>query len=472
MHPSLKIQNELLVKIGQVADGLQLQAFAVGGYVRDRLLGKEVKDIDIVVIGDGPFFARKVAEFLQAKDIAIYKNFGTAMVRHQGHVFEFVGARKESYRSNSRKPEVESADLQTDLTRRDFAINAIAASLNQSHFGELVDPFDGAEDLQKKIIRTPLEPAKTFFDDPLRMLRAIRFATQLGFTIEENTLRGIAGERERLRIISQERITDELVKIMSFAKPSVGFKLMDSTGLLDIILPEISAMKGVDRIGKHGHKDVFLHSIQVVDNVAKKTPSLPLRFAALFHDVAKPLTKEFKPEIGWTFHGHDELGAKMLIDIGRRLRLSNETIRYVRKLVRLHLRPIHLAEEGVTDSAIRRLIRNAGADLDDLILLCRADITSGNPSRVATHLGNFDRLVERIQEVEEKDHLRQFQPPVRGEEIMAACGLEPGPLVGKIKKQIEEAILNGEIANEHDAAFEYMMQIKEEILGTGNFGET
>lgn len=467
IEPAL-FDNSILKAIGKIADDNNFQVCAVGGYVRDRLLGKRGKDIDFVVMGDGPTFAKKVAKSLATKEITVYEKFGTAMVRHNDHQLEFVGARKESYRGDSRKPMVVATDLLTDLSRRDFTINAMAVSLNASNYGELFDPFAGKDDLSSGVIKTPLEPAKTFFDDPLRIMRAIRFACQLHFTIDPRTKEGIAAERERLGIISQERITDELMKILAAQKPSVGFRLMEETGVLEIVTPEIAAMRGVEQIGHYSHKDVYSHTLQVVDNLARVTNKLALRFAALYHDVAKPATKDFKPGIGWTFHGHDELGARMISGYGKKLKLSNETISYAQKLVRLHLRPIQLAEEGVTDSAIRRLLFVAGDEIDDLLLLCRADITSGNPRRVASHLANFDYLAQRMREVEEKDRIRQFQPPVRGDEIMQALALEPGPLVGKIKKSIEEAILNGEIPNEHDAAFEYLLKIKDKILSSQN----
>ncbi len=450
--------------IGQVADLAGLSAYAVGGYVRDQLLGKPGKDIDIVVVGDGPTFARALADHLQVRQLSIFKKFGTAMFQYRGLTIEVVGARKESYRGDSRNPDVSGADLMTDLARRDFTINALAVALNAGAFGQMVDPYNGLADLHAGIIRTPLEPGQTFSDDPLRILRAIRFAAQLQFEIEERTFQALASERERLRIISQERISEEVLKILASKKPSIGFKLLEGTGVLELILPEINALKGVDQIAGYRHKDVFEHTLKVVDNVAHRSDNLGLRFAALYHDVAKPQTKEFKPGVGWTFHGHEEIGARMLPSIGRRLRLSQEMIEYAQKLIRLHLRPIHLAEEGVTASAIRRLIFQGGADLDDLITLCRADITSGNPKRVARHLANFDIVVERMQQVEEKDRLREFQPPVRGDEIMTTFGLEPGPMVGRIKKAIEEAILDGIIDNEHDAAFAYMMQFKEELF--------
>ncbi|MBN2355082.1 HD domain-containing protein [candidate division KSB1 bacterium] len=457
---------DLIKKISQMAGELNVPVYAVGGFVRDYLLGKSSKDIDILIVGDGPAFAQALADRLKVKNVSIYKNFGTAMLSYRGKTIEVAGARKESYRQDSRKPQVNSADLMTDLTRRDLTINSIAISLNQNDFGHVVDPFDGRKDLQQGIIRTPLEPEQTFYDDPLRILRAIRFAAQLHFIIDEKTLTGIREERERLKIVSQERITDEIGKILACNKPSIGLKLMESTKVLDIVLPEIAALKGVDQVGAYQHKDVFDHTLKVVDNVARVSDQIALRWAALFHDVAKPVTKEFKPELGWTFHGHEEIGARMMAGIGRRMRLSQNLIEYVQKLIRLHLRPIHLSEEGVTDSAIRRLIFQGGAELDDLITLCRADITSRNVKRVKKHLANFDLVVQRMQEVEEKDRLRQFQPPVRGEEIMQAFNLSPGPLVGKIKKAIEEAILNGEIPNEHDAANEYMVKVGKQICNS------
>ncbi len=462
-----RFSEKLFKTIGQVADEDDIKVYVVGGYVRDALLGKSSKDLDFVVVGDGPSFAKKVARRLNASQVAIYKKFGTAMIVYHNQVLEFVGARAESYRGDSRKPTVQSADLMADLSRRDFTINAMAVSLNNANFGEIVDPYHGQTDLQNKIIRTPLKPEKTFFDDPLRIMRAIRFACQLQFEMDKTTKAGLQKEATRLKIISQERITDELMKILASQKPSIGFHLMDETGVLELILPEIAAMKGVEEINGYRHKDVLYHTLKVIDNVAAVSSDIRLRFLALYHDVAKPPTKQFKPGIGWTFHGHDDLGARMMKGIGRRLRISNELLHYTQKMIRLHLRPIHLAEEGVTDSAIRRLLFLAGDDVDDLMTFCRADITSGNPKRVAKHLANFDYVVERMLEVEEKDRLRQFQPPVRGDEIMQTYGLPPGPLVGKIKKAIEEAILEGTIPNEHDAAFEFMLKIKDDILAAG-----
>ncbi|MFQ5674399.1 MAG: CCA tRNA nucleotidyltransferase, partial [bacterium] len=374
---------------------------------------------------------------------------------------EFVGARRESYRGESCKPEVEPADLPTDLARRDFTINALAVSLNANDFGRLVDPFSGKQDLGRKIIRTPLAPSVTFNDDPLRIMRAIRFATQLGFDIESETRAALSETAERLAIISQERITEEFPKILQAPVPSRGFRLMEEAGVLDIIFPELLELRGVEQIDGHHHKDVFLHTLKVLDNVAAKSNDIKLRYSALVHDIAKPKTKEFQRGKGWTFHNHEEIGARMLPAIGRRLRLPNEMTKYAQKLTRLHLRPISLTQEDVTDSAYRRLLHQAGAELDDLLQLCRADITSQNPQRVRRHLANFDFVVKRLEEVEEKDQMRAFQSPVRGEEIMEVCGLSPGPLVGKLKKRIEEAILDGQIPNEHKAALLFLQRLKE-----------
>ncbi len=457
-------EHPLFRKISTIADQIGINVYVVGGYVRDLFLDRSVTDIDFVVEGDSIHLAEALARHFDLKRVTVYRRFGTAMIPFKGRTLEFVTARKESYHKDSRKPVVEEADLLTDLARRDFTINAMAIALNDAHFGDLIDPFNGVVALRQKRIETPLEPVKTFYDDPLRILRAIRFATQLRFDIAPKTLAAIEQERKRLEIISQERITDELLKILAAEKPSRGFLLMDKTSVLSTILPEIEQLKGVDRVGRHQHKDVFLHTLKVLDNLATLSEKTGLRFAALFHDLAKPMTKEFKPETGWTFHGHDELGSRLIVAVGKRLKVSNELINYTRKLIKLHLRPIHLAEKGVTDSAIRRLIVQAGDELDDLITLCRADITSANPKRVARHLSNFDKLVERIREVNEKDRLAQFQSPVRGDEIMKVCNLQPGPLVGKLKKAIEEAILNGDIPNEHDAALNYLLELEKDLI--------
>jgi putative nucleotidyltransferase with HDIG domain len=456
--------NALLSKIGKEADRLKVDVYAVGGYVRDHLLKKPGKDIDFVVVGDGPAFARSVAACLDAKGITVYEKFGTALVEVRDYKLEFVGARRESYRSNSRKPDVEAADLPADLKRRDFTINAIALALNGKARGKLVDPFDGQRDIKAGILRTPLEPNITFQDDPLRILRGIRFATRLDFEIEPGTRVAMRQMAERLKIISQERITDEFLKILSADKPSIGFILMDETQVLDVIFPELVALKGVEQIQGHHHKDVFYHTLKVVDNVAAASDNICLRYSALVHDIAKPRTKEFVDGKGWTFHNHEEVGARMLPKIGRQLRLPKDMTQYAQKLTRLHLRPIALTEEDVTDSAYRRLLFNAGDHLDDLLTLCRADITSQNPRRVKQHLANFDFVVKRLQEVEEKDKMRAFQSPVRGDEIMKICNIPPGPLVGKLKSMIEEAILEGEIPNDHDSAFDYLLRIKDGVV--------
>jgi len=457
-------KHEILKKVGQLADRDGVEIYAVGGFVRDQLLGKEGKDIDFVVVGDGPGFARAAARELRTKQVTVYEKFGTALVEYQDYKLEFVGARKESYRGESRKPDVAAADLPTDLARRDFTLNALAVSLNKKTFAQLTDPFKGQADLKNKIIRTPLDPVVTFSDDPLRIMRAIRFATQLEFTIEPATKLGIQQTAERLNIISQERITDELLKILAAPKPSIGFLLMEETGVLKVAFPELVELKGVEQIGGHHHKDVFYHTLQVLDNLAAVSDNVNLRYTALMHDIAKPKTKEFKPGKGWTFHNHEEVGARMLPAIGRRLRLPNEMTKYAQKLTRLHLRPISLTEEDVTDSAYRRLLVQAGKHLEDLLILCRADITSQNPQRVKKHLENFDFVVRRLKEVEEKDRMQAFQSPVRGDEIMQICGLQPGPKVGQLKTMIEEAILEGEIPNEHDAALAYLLKIKEGVL--------
>lgn len=454
----------ILHKISEIADQRNIEVYAVGGFVRDSLLGKLSKDIDFVVVGNGPHFARIVSDILAAKNMVIYEKFGTALVEVDDYKLEFVGARKESYRNTSRKPIVAPADLPSDLARRDFTINAVAISLNEDTYGHIVDPFKGKEDLDNKIIRTPLEPVTTFKDDPLRIMRAIRFASQLGFTIEQNTKSGMRETAMRLKIVSIERITDELLKILNTPKPSVGFLYMQECCVLEVVFPELFRLKGVEQIDGHHHKDVFYHTLKVVDNVAKVSDKLELRYAALIHDIAKPTTKEFVKGRGWTFHNHEEIGARMLPAIGRRLRLPNDMTKYAQKLTRLHLRPIALTEKDVTDSAYRRLLVQAGEHLDDLLTLCRADITSQNPKRVQKHLRNFDFVVKRLHEVEEKDRMRAFQSPVRGDEIMAVCGLNPGPAVGIIKNMIEEAILDGKIPNEHDAAFEVLCKIKDDLL--------
>ncbi|MFQ5435970.1 MAG: CCA tRNA nucleotidyltransferase [bacterium] len=457
-------KHSILKTIGRIADQARTEVYAVGGFVRDALLGQSGKDIDFVVVGDGPEFAKTVATELGTTRVTIYAKFGTALVESSDYKLEFVGARSESYRGDSRKPDVAPADLAADLARRDFTINALAVGLNQESFCQIIDPFNGQADLRAGIIRTPLQPGVTFQDDPLRIMRAIRFATRLDFTIAPETKLAMQNMAPRLEIVSQERITDELLKILAASQPSIGFHLMDETRVLHEIFPELLALKGVEQIDGHHHKDVFYHTLKVVDNLAKVSDDIKLRYTALVHDIAKPNTKQFKPGKGWTFHNHEELGARMLPDIGRRLRLPIEITKYAQKLTRLHLRPISLTEEDVTDSAYRRLLVQAGEHLEDLLTLCRADITSQNPQRVQKHLANFDFVVKRLQDVEEKDRMRAFQSPVRGEEIMAVCGLKPGPQVGKLKAMIEEAILEGEIPNEHDAALEYLQKMRDEAL--------
>ncbi len=458
--------HKILRAVGRLADEVSAEAYAVGGFVRDYLLQRAEQrcEIDFVVVGDGIAFAQALAHHLRLPPPVVYPNFGTAMLKWDEQQLEFVGARRESYRSDSRKPEVEAADLQADLARRDFTINAMAVALGKSDFGRLIDPFNGQKDLQARLLRTPREPAATFNDDPLRLLRAIRFATQLQFEIEAQTFAAMRERRERLKIISQERITDELLKIIAAPRPSYGFALMDKCGVLEIILPEVAALKGVEEYEGYQHKDVFNHTLMVLDNLAEISDKIPLRLVALYHDIAKPRTKEFKPGKGWTFHGHEEAGGRMIPNIFRRLKLPMDWAKYVQKLTRLHLRPIALTEEECTDSAYRRLLFQAGEDLEDLLAFCRCDITSGNVKRRQRHLANFDFVVKRLQEVEAKDRMRAFQSPVRGEEIMALCQLAPGPLVGKLKAAIEEAILDGLIPNEHEAARDYLLAIKDEVM--------
>ena len=453
--------------VAKVADREQVEAYIIGGYVRDHIMGREHpdRDIDIVVIGDGPAMARAVArEISRDIRVTVFKTFGTAMFRYGNHDIEFVGARKESYSEDSRKPSVTPGTLEDDQNRRDFTINALAISLNKNNPGEVLDPFGGIEDIRNGIIRTPLDPDTTFSDDPLRMMRAVRFATSLGFGIEEGTLASITRNAERISIVSAERITIELNKIMAAATPSTGFLLLEQTGLLPLILPEISKLRGVEDKDGKGHKDNFHHTLKVLDNTAEKSDDLWLRWAALLHDVAKPLTKKYVPGTGWTFHGHEFLGAKMVPEIFKRLKLPlNDRMKYVRKLVGLHLRPIALVQEEVTDSAVRRLLFEAGDDIDDLMLLCEADITSGNRMKVQKHRENFALVRRKLREIEEKDAVRTFQPPVHGDEIIEAFGIPPGPMIGVIKSAIKEAILDGVIPNDHQAAREFMIQKGREL---------
>lgn len=458
--------EELLKEIANCARESGMEVYAVGGYVRDTLLKKPVTDIDFVVVGDGIHFAKYVKKALNVHDFVIFPRFRTAKINYKGFQLEFVGARRESYDPESRNPIVEASDLTADLMRRDFTINAMAMSLNSETYGEIIDPLNGRADLERRILRTPLSPKETFFDDPLRIMRAVRFSTQLDFEIEPNVLAALEGMTERLKIISQERITSEIFKMLAAPKPSIGFELMSKTGILPIILPEIEIMKGVEQRGTYHHKDVFFHTLKVIDNIAATTDKIELRFTAMIHDIGKPRTKAFKDGVGWTFHGHDEIGARMLNRFCREMKLPNDLMRYAQKLVRLHLRPIALAEEEVTDSAVRRLMAQAGEDVDDLMTLCRADITSGNPHRVKRHLANFDYLTERMQAVADKDEMRAFQSPVRGDEIMQICDIQPGPLVGKLKTMIEEAILDGVIPFDHDAALAYLEEHKLEFVSS------
>ena len=450
-----------LIKLS--AEELGFPVYVVGGYVRDRLLNIPSNDMDIVCVGSGIELARQLAGKLRPiPRVVYYERFGTAMIKHKNLEIEFVGARKESYRADSRKPIVENGTLEDDQNRRDFTINALAVSINEFDYGEIIDPFDGLHDLEERIIRTPREPGMTFSDDPLRMLRAIRFSTQLDFTIERSTFNGIRKYRNRINIVSKERISGELLKILKCARPSKGFLLLDKTDLLKNTVPELSNLKGVEiRKGK-GHKDNFYHTLEVLDNVAKMSDNVWLRWAALLHDIAKPATKRFHPENGWTFHGHDALGATMVPRIFRRLRLPlDHKMKYVQKLVRLHLRPISLTKEEISDSAIRRLLFEAGNDIDDLMTLCEADITSKNDAKVKRYLAKSQKVRERLKEVEEKDKLRNFQPPISGEEIMKSFDIGPSKLVGEIKEAIREAILDGEIANNYEDAYEMMMRLGE-----------
>jgi len=439
-----------------------VQAYVIGGWVRDCLLKRDHpdKDIDIVVIGSGIEIAQKAARKIHPGiKVSVFKNFGTAMFRNRDYEIEFVGARKESYDRNSRKPVVEDGTLEDDQKRRDFTINTLAISINRETFGTFLDPFGGIDDLKKKIIRTPLEPDKTFSDDPLRMMRAIRFATQLNFTIEEKTFNSIKENVERIKIVSAERIVTELNKIIMCSHPSKGFILLEKAGLLRIIFPELDKLKGVETKDGKAHKDNFHHSIKVLDNISKNTDNLWLRWAALLHDIAKPVTKKYIPDTGWSFHGHEFVGSKMVPDIFRKLKLPlNEKMKYVQKIVDLHLRPIALSQELVTDSAIRRLLFEAGDDIDDLMVLCEADITSKNEAKKTRHLENFKLVRNKLKEIEEKDAVRNFQPPVDGSEIIATFGIKPGKEVGIIKNAIRDAILDGIIPNEHDAARKLMLE--------------
>lgn len=453
-------KDKIFHLISETADELGLECYVVGGYVRDIFLNRPSKDIDVVVVGSGIQMAEAFGKKLgRGAHVAIFRNFGTAQVKYRDTEVEFVGARKESYSHDSRKPIVEDGTLEDDQNRRDFTINAMAVCLNQKRFGELVDPFNGLDDLKERTIRTPLNPDITFSDDPLRMMRCIRFATQLNFYIDDNTFEALSRNKERINIISRERIADELNKIISSPIPSKGFIELDRCGLLSLIFPELDALQGVEIKNGRAHKDNFYHTLEVLDNISQHTNNLWLRWAALLHDIAKPRTKRWEPKIGWTFHNHNFIGEKMIPDIFRKMKLPmNEKMKYVQKLVGLHMRPIVIADEEVTDSAVRRLLFEAGDDIDDLMLLCEADITSKNEMRKQQFLENFKLVRQKLKDLEEKDRIRNFQPPVDGAEIMQVFGLEPCKEVGSLKSSIKDAILDGVIPNEHDAAYQYMLE--------------
>src|SRR5258706_1916720 len=459
-----KLSHKVFGIVSQESEKAGCEAYVVGGYVRDIFLNRDSKDIDIVVTGSGINMAEAVAARWGNVQVNVFRNFGTAMMNLEGLDIEFVGARKESYRFDSRKPIIEDGTISDDQLRRDFTINALALSLNKKNFGELVDPFQGLEDLEHQIIRTPQDATLTFSDDPLRMLRAIRFAAQLGFTIEKSVLEAIVKNRERIKIVSAERISDELNKIILSPVPSMGFELLFNTGLLHIVFPQLAAMQGVEKIQGKAHKDNFYHTLQVLDNLSNMTNDLWLRWAALLHDIAKPLTKRFDSVSGWTFHGHEDKGARMVKHIFKQLKLPlNEKMKFVEKLVLLHLRPIVLAESSVTDSAVRRLLFEAGDDIDALMMLCHADITTKNEYKIKRYRQNFELVKEKLKEVEEKDRVRNWQPPVTGSDIMNVFGLRPGREVGILKNLIREAILDGEIKNDFDSAYAFMIRKGKEM---------
>lgn len=455
-------EKEYFKVASDVAEEMNVKIYVVGGYVRDLLLNRKLDDVDILVIGDGLEFANRLSKKLGVKKVEFFKTFGTAHFYYKDIDLEFVGARRESYSNDSRNPIVEVGTFEDDINRRDFTINTLAISLNKDNFGELIDTFGGEKDLEAKIIKTPLDPLETFNDDPLRIMRAFRFASQLGFELDGAILEAATKLADRLEIISQERVTEEFFKILNSPKPSVGLKLIYNTGVMKVIFPEVADLGGVETKNNFNHKDVFLHTCQVVDNVADVSDNVWLRFAALMHDIAKPPTKRFDEKIGWTFHGHEEKGARWMKYIFKRMKLPYSKLDYVRTLVRLHLRPIALISDIVTDSAIRRFIVALGEDLEDMITLCRADITSKNPKKVTRYLSNYEKVMNKVRDVKERDKLREFQSPVRGEEIMKICNIPPSKKVGIIKTAIEEAILEGEIGNNYEEAYEYLMKIKDE----------
>ncbi|QNL22866.1 HD domain-containing protein [Hyphobacterium sp. CCMP332] len=458
-------QDAIFQTISDCAEDLKFETYVVGGFPRDLILDRNCTDLDFVCVGSGIDLAKAVKSKLKGSSkVQIYKNFGTAKINWKNFDLEFVGARKESYDRNSRNPVVEDGSLEDDQNRRDFTINAMAISLNTSDYGELIDPFKGLDDLKRKIIKTPLDPEITFSDDPLRMMRAVRFASQLNFDIASDTFEGIINNKNRISIVSFERVSVELNKIIESPKPSYGFKLLDSCGLLELIFPEMIALKGTETKKGKSHKDNFYHTLQVLDNVAKNTDNLWLRWAAILHDIAKPATKRFDKNAGWTFHGHEDLGSRMVPGIFRKLKLPlNEKMKYVQKLVRLHLRPIPLVRDEISDSALRRLLFEAGDDIDDLLALCRADITSKNESRKKRYLNNLDIVSEKLKEVEEKDKLRNFQPPISGQDIMKTFNIGPSPEIGKIKTAVREAILDGEIQNNKQEALKLMYKLGNEL---------
>jgi poly(A) polymerase len=465
MNLKQDIDKQIFHLIGQAADEMGREAYVVGGYVRDIFLNRTSKDIDFVTVGSGIELAQKVASLLgKGAHLSVFATYGTAQVKWKGLELEFVGARKESYTRDSRNPIVENGTLEDDQKRRDFTINAMAICVNGDRFGELVDPFNGLIDLHHKTIRTPMDPDITFSDDPLRMMRAIRFATQLEFEIHPETYDAIVRNKERIEIMTKERINDELGKIIRSRRPSIGFTLLETCGLLELIFPELHALKGVDTMEGKGHKDNFYHTLQVVDNICDKTDNEWLRWAALLHDIAKPVTKRYDAKLGWTFHNHNYIGEKMIPRIFRKMKMpSNEKMKYVAKLVGMHMRPQSIGEDGVTDSAVRRMMFDAGEDVDDLMLLAEADITSKNPNKVRRILENFKLVRQRMVEIEEKDRIRNFQPPVDGKEIMTVFGIEPCNTIGQLKERIKDAILDGDIPNDHDAAYEYMLKIAPEF---------
>jgi poly(A) polymerase len=460
-----KFSARIFTQIAETADELGLECYVVGGYVRDLFLERPSKDIDVVVVGSGIEMAEALGRKLgRGAHVSVFKNFGTAQVKYHNTEVEFVGARKESYQRDSRKPIVEDGTLEDDQNRRDFTINAMAVCLNKSRFGELVDPFDGIDDMKEKTIRTPLDPDITFSDDPLRMMRCIRFATQLGFYIDDDTFDSLCRSKERIKIISQERIADELNKIILAPIPSKGFIDLDRCGLLELIFPELTALQGVETRNGRAHKDNFYHTLQVLDNISKQTDDLWLRWAALLHDIGKPESKRWEPKIGWTFHNHNYIGEKMIPGIFRKMKLPmNEKMKFVQKMVGLHMRPIVIADEIVTDSAVRRLLFEAGDDIDKLMTLCEADITSKSEEKKQRFLNNFVIVRQKLKEIEEKDRLRKFQPPISGDEIMEVFGLQPGKDVGAIKSSITEAIKNGNIHNDYDEAYSFMIAKAEKM---------